>query len=156
MSKDESEQAWVEDASTILSRINEIAEKADSTATIHLRQLVRKLIKAKAKPKQNLIVEFVGEFVGNLWDNYLRNAPDTEFWRIAREADKKFTAETELEEAQLKNDTDAILEKVSVMKPSQLYKVAEDLKNKKTITEIRYLLASDKWAESSKAFDGRP
>ena len=65
---------------------------------------------------------------------------------------KEMDETLEFEKAQLKNNTNAILEKVSVMKASQLYKVAEYLKNK-TITEIRNLLFLEKLREARKAFD---
>jgi len=142
MSKDESNWSWVEDENARLSRIKEIAENADSLATIHLRQLVRELIMAKAELERNPIGP-VGDIIGEVWKNLKK--PDG---TILKELDETL----EFEKAQLKNNTNAILEKVSVMKASQLYKVAEYLKNK-TITEIRNLLFLEKLREARKAFD---
>jgi len=135
ISREEIEQAWVEDAKTRLSRINETARKADLVATIQLRQLISRLIVAKAEPEQHPIGEAF---------NKSKKAPDSEFRRIIKEKDKEITAETELEETQLKNDTHAILETILAMKASQLYKVAKDLKSGKTIAEIKNLHAQRK------------
>lgn len=79
------------------------------------------------------------ELLGSFWEGILKGAQDNESMNIIRAEDSKIRAKTELQESQLKNDTYAIVEAVSAMKASQLYKVAEDLYRGKAIAEIRNL-----------------
>jgi hypothetical protein len=120
--------AWGKEKKLILNQILETAQKADSEATRHIRELASNLLQSKLKSTK---LQLQGGLVGTVTQGImivpsLLN-PESKTGQILAKTVYKRGQETALKENQVKNKLREIKSLIPTMKTRQLYKLIKDL-----------------------------